>query len=77
MDTTMLSLFDHLGKAAGAELGKEVYDAAVKKKIHTKLETREVSNRKYTGKIMLYPKWFLDEYFGKNEHNENYDDLPF
>ena len=34
-----------------------------------KSEMREISNPKYTGKVMLYPKAFLDLYF-KNNLNE-------
>jgi len=57
----MLSLFDYLGHAAGSDLGKLVASAAVKQKI--KMETRMVANKKYTGPIVLYPKYFLDSYF--------------
>jgi hypothetical protein len=57
----MLSLYDYLGRAAGAELGKQVADYAAFKK--TKIETRDVSNPRYTGKVMLYEKTFLDEFF--------------
>jgi hypothetical protein len=67
----MMSLFDYLGKAAGANLGKLVNIEAQNKKIPIKM--REVSNPRYTGKIMLYPKSFLDEYF----NNEQPNDLPF
>lgn len=56
-----LSLFDFLGKAAGKELGKQVNLEAQKFNVHTK--QREVSNEKYKGKIMLYPKSFLETYF--------------
>jgi hypothetical protein len=58
---TYLSLYDYLGKAAGEELGKKVADAA--SKIGLKLETREISNPKYTGKVLLYPKDFLEGFF--------------
>jgi hypothetical protein len=57
----MISLYDYLGKAAGAELGKQVADYAAFKK--AKFETREVVNLRYTGKVMLYEKSFLDEFF--------------
>ena len=43
-----LSLFDYLGKPAGGDLGKEVATAAIKAGI--KMQTREISNPKYTGK---------------------------
>ena len=58
----MMSLFEYLGYAAGSELGKEVYDTATK--LHEVTKTREVSNPKYQGKVMLYRREFLDEYFG-------------
>jgi hypothetical protein len=68
-----LSLYDYLGKAAGEKLGKEVASAASREGI--KLETREVSNPKYTGTILLYPKDFLEFYFREPESNLM-DELP-
>ena len=64
----MVSLYDYLGRAAGPDLGKQVAIAAAKAGV--KHEIREVSNSKYTGPIMLYPKSFLDLYFkgGLNEY---------
>ena len=67
----MLSLFDYLGKPAGAELGDKVYKAARKANILVK--TREISTKTYSGKVMLYPKTFLDDFFTEKE----VDDLPF
>jgi len=68
----MLSLYDYLGHAAGAELGKRVADAAANyKDRRVKYKTKHVSNPYYEGEVMMYPKWFLDGYFGGNE------DLPF
>ena len=63
----MLSLYDYLGRVAGPDLGKQVATAAAKAGV--KSEIREVSNIKYTGPIMLYPRSFLDLYFkgGLNE----------
>ena len=63
----MISLYDYLGRAAGSELGKQVATTAAKAGV--KSEIREVSNVKYTGPIMLYPRSFLDLYFkgGLNE----------
>ena len=63
----MVSLYDYLERAAGPDLGKQVATAAAKAGV--KSEIREVSNIKYTGPIMLYPKSFLDLYFkgGLNE----------
>ena len=64
----MMSLYDYLGRAAGSELGQRVAAAATQNKV--KIETRQVSNAKYTGDIMLYPKSFLDQFFGGvNEGN--------
>ena len=63
----MMSLYDYLGRAAGSELGRQVAEAASMSRV--KSEMREVSNPKYTGKVMLYPKTFLDLYF-KNGLNE-------
>jgi hypothetical protein len=56
-----LSLYDFLGKAAGPELGKEVNNEAIKFNVQTK--QRQVSNPVYKGKIILYPKSFLETYF--------------
>ncbi len=61
----MLSLYDYLGTAAGSTLGKEVAQEAAKQKVQ--VETRHVSNKKYTGPILLYPKHFLDKYFNEEE----------
>ena len=63
----MISLYDYLGRAAGPDLGKQVATAAAKAGV--KSEIREVSNIKYTGPIILYPRSFLDLYFkgGLNE----------
>ena len=58
----MMSLYDYLGHAAGPELGQQVARAAAIANI--KHEIREVSNTKYSGSIMLYPKSFLDNFFG-------------
>ena len=57
----MISLFDYLGKAAGSELGKKVASAAQLENIpHT---IKEIDNVAYSGKIMMYPKTFLDKFF--------------
>ena len=76
----MLSLYDYLGYAAGEKLGKEVAEAAAKTQV--KFEMREVSNPKYTGKVMLYPEGFLKEYFQAKQDDvistwDDDDDLPF
>ena len=58
----MVSLFDYLGRAAGPDLGKRVASAAAAKGVP--FNTRHVETRTYTGEVLLYPKSFLDEYFG-------------
>ena len=58
----MMSLYDYLGHAAGSDLGKKVAYAAAKSGI--KSEIREVSHVGYKGPIMLYPRQFLDNFFG-------------
>ncbi len=57
------SLYDHLGRAAGGQLGKQVAEAAVRDGV--KIQTRQVSNPKYEGEIMLYPSDWLENYFNK------------
>jgi hypothetical protein len=46
------------------------------KKANIKVTTRDVSNTKYTGKIMLYPKEFLVNYFNPNKEPVQIE-LPF
>ena len=58
----MMSLYDYLGHAAGPELGKQVASAAARAGV--KGSMREVSNPVYKGPVMLYPKSFLDNFFG-------------
>ena len=73
---TMLSLYDYLGRAAGPELGQQVASAAARKKI--KFGTRYVEQGGYKGDVMLYPKSFLDEYFGgTNESRGNNKQILF
>jgi len=66
-----LSLYDYLGYAAGSDLGKEVAKTAAVEKIG--FQTKIVKNKAYSGEIMMYPKSFLDKYFG----NTINDELPF
>ena len=79
-----LSLYDFLGKPAGFALGGQVAKAAHTQKIEH--QEREISNPKYTGKVHLYPKDFLDSFFKKDEPTGfpegiedilSDDDLPF
>lgn len=67
MEEQYLSLFDYLRKPAGPDLGKAVALSAKAHGIET--ITKDVSNPKYTGKVLMYPKAFLDNYFRP--------DLPF
>lgn len=67
----MVSLFEYLGKPAGGQLGKQVYEAAKTNKVKT--TTKEVKNKNYSGKVMMYPKEFLDGFFKTPQT----DDLPF
>ena len=60
----MLSLYDYLGKPAGSELGKKVAEEATKQKIV--MTTKQVSNSKYTGQILMYPKDWLDKIFSQS-----------
>ena len=69
----MMSLYDYLGRAAGMELGQQVCKTAVELK--ETIQEREISNPKYTGKVHLYRREFLDEYFGNKIYDG--DDLPF
>lgn len=66
----MLSLLDYLHYPAGSELGEEVYQFARSKK--AKVASRQVKTAKYEGKVMLYEKELLDEFFKKGN-----DSLPF
>lgn len=65
MQEDLVSLYDYLGYAAGGTLGKEVADAAVRAK--ETIGKRDVSNRKYTGSVMLYRKAFLKEFFDRKQ----------
>lgn len=59
----LVSLFEYLGRPAGIELGTKVYAFAKYCSPKPKTETRYVDNTKYSGKVMMYPTAFLDEYF--------------
>ena len=65
----MISLYDYLGHAAGPELGKQVASVASLLKVGCK--TKQVKNKKYTGKIMMYPVFFLKDYFNGKFNNYN------
>jgi len=68
-----LSLYDYLKKPAGEQLGLKVAIEAKKHKIQT--QSREISNSKFTGKVLLYPKDFLDFYF-REPDSIHMEDLP-
>jgi len=73
MEIEMISLYDYLKKPAGPELCKQVAAAANADKI--KIDSKQVSNPKYKGNILMYHKTWLDEYFNKT--NDEYETLPF
>jgi hypothetical protein len=62
----MMSMFDYLGKkAGGSNLGKELYDFAKSKK--AKITTREIKNKSYEGKVLVYERELLEEFFKNKE----------
>ena len=80
------SLYEYLGHPAGADLGAEVNEVAVKQK--QEYVTQEVNMSTYKGKVFCYTKEFLEEYFAYKQIIKNYsipeledvaddDDLPF
>ena len=64
MSIKMISLYDFTGKAAGSKLGKQVAESAASMGI--KVETKLVTNPKYSGQICMYPETFLALYFKNN-----------
>lgn len=60
-----ISLYDYLGRAAGAELGTRVAAAAAKNK--EKIHSKHVNTKKYTGIILTYRPAFLKSYFSSSE----------
>jgi hypothetical protein len=80
-DETMTSLYDFRGRSDYDKKGQDVYETAKKRGI--KCEGRKIENPKYTGEVVLYPKWFLQEYFYGEDPKDNItqdienDDLPF
>lgn len=61
MNEQYKSLYDFLGKPAGPELGAQVAAAAVAQSIP--LQEKQINNPKYTGKVLMYPVSFLENYF--------------
>lgn len=66
-ESTYVSLYEYLGRAAGQQLGGEVNKVAVERKI--KFKQRFISNPSYQGNVHLYPVEFLDEYFKSPERS--------
>jgi hypothetical protein len=63
--TEMLSVFDYLGgKTPPHGTGEKVYKYATNSR--AKVESKEVTTTKYTGKVMLYERQMLDVYFNQN-----------
>jgi len=60
-EVEMISLFDFLGHAAGAALGAAVYGVA--NRTREKVDIRIIETKTYKGKVMLYRKAFLNDYF--------------
>lgn len=69
MEEKYQSLYEFLGKPGGSDLGKKVAAAAVEQKI--KMQEQQVSNSKYTGKILTYPISFLENYFNGSQSQQN------
>jgi hypothetical protein len=68
MENNMMSLYNYLGRAAGLGLGGLVYKTAIALK--EPIEEREITNTRYKGKVRLYRREFLEEYFRlKRESN--------
>tara|TARA_R100000734_G_C3297623_1_gene88633 strand:+ start:587 stop:844 length:258 start_codon:yes stop_codon:yes gene_type:complete len=82
-NNTYMSLYDYLGKAAGPDLGKKVFEAVKQSSEFVKVESKEVNTPYYQGKVLMYPKWYLDAYFDNGQEDEIYveqnddDELPF
>lgn len=81
------SLYEFRGhgiRATEGRLAKRVYEEALDRKVEVR--NQEISNPKYTGNVLTYPKWFLEEYFHKSDPKDNtisaddedmFDKLPF
>ncbi len=86
--TEMISVFEYLGGTPPTGTGEKVYKYAVS--IGAKIESKEVSSTKYTGKVMLYERQMLDVYYNQDTtkvtvpenntvstYDPDLDDLPF
>ena len=78
-DKTMISLYDFRGRADYDKKGRDVWEAAKRRGVEC--ESRDINNPGYTGVVLLYPKWFLEEYFHSETKNTVQDilddELPF
>ena len=58
-DNKYVSLFEYRGRPDFEKVGKLVYEYSKFRNVKT--YTRNVPKKKI--KVIIYPKWFLDEYF--------------
>ena len=63
----MISLYEYLGYAAGADLGKQVAYAAAEGGEIT--GEKYVSNSYYKGSVKLYTRLFLEAYFKSHKRS--------
>lgn len=61
-----MSLFDYLGKAAGTQLGAEVWTVAYGGKVP--ILSKFIKTKTYKGKVNLYPLDFLEDFFQTYPH---------
>lgn len=82
-NTDLISLFEYKGIPAGKEIGGYIYRNAKYQGIKTGI--KEIKSKNYNGKVVMYPKSWLDENLGflmehyadrKSQNNDN-NDLPF
>ena len=59
----LISLYTFLKRAAGPELGKQVYQEAVSQDIP--FGEKHITNPRYTGRVLIYPISWLEKYFGQ------------
>jgi len=79
------SLYEFRGHPVrNKEEARSIYEQAKARGVEIK--NQEVSNPKFTGTVLTYPVWFLEEYFHKSEPKDNaisadddllFDELPF
>ena len=62
-----ISLYDHLGTAAGLLLGKQVWEFA--KEEGAEWQQREIVTNTYKGSVMLYKRHFLVDLFASKKLN--------